>query len=368
MSDKTKGRSPNLDIIRIFALFCVVGVHFFVHTGFYSKPIDSISMYIMTALRSFFAICVPLFIILTGYLMKNKTLNAKFYLGIVKTLCIYLLASFSNYIYRVAVIKDGMSVLSMFTGILNFTTAEYAWYVEMYIGLFLLIPFLNLIYNNLESKNHKLALLITLILLTSAPSVLNVWNFASPASFLNPSSTSHSISLIPDWWSGIYPVTYYFIGCWLREYGLGISCRRNAVLLVISVIYWGLFNIYRSFPSPFVAGPWVEWYGLPQVCNATLAFALLLNIKASSVPQKLHRPLKVLSDLTFGAYLMSWVFDDFFYKLIGTMVPDITSWLKFMPLMIALTFVCSLAASGVLNIIYSFGYSIFVKCFGKKAQ
>ena len=367
MADKTQGRSPNLDIIRIFALFCVVGVHFFVHTHFYAYPVNNISMYILTVLRSFFAICVPLFIILTGYLMKNKTLSANFYIGIVKTLCIYLLASFANYIYRVAVIKDGMSVLSMFTGILNFTTAEYGWYVEMYIGLFLLIPFLNLIYNNLQSKSHKLALIITLVVLTSAPSVLNVWNFASLSSFAIPSANTHYINLIPDWWCGIYPVTYYFIGCWLREYGLGISGRRNAVLLAVSVIFWGLFNIYRSFPATFVAGPWIEWYGFPQICNATLIFGLLLNIKAKSVPQKLHRPLKVLSDLTFGAYLMSWVFDDFFYSFFGTMMSDMTSWLKFMPVMIALTFVCSLAASFVLNAIYNICYKAFVKCFVEKS-
>ena len=367
MTDKIKGRSPNLDIIRIFALFCVVGVHFFVHTNFYAYPIDCTNMYIMTVLRSFFAICVPLFIILTGYLMKNKTLSAKFYMSIVKTLCIYLLASFANYIYRIAVIKDGMSVLSMLTGILNFTTAEYAWYVEMYIGLFLLIPFLNLIYNNLQSKTHKLVLIITLIALTSAPSVLNVWNFAAPSSFLLPSANTHYINLIPDWWCGIYPVTYYFIGCWLREYGIGISCRKNAVLLAVSVIFWGMFNIYRSYPSAFSAGPWIEWYGLPQVINATLVFSLLLCIKADNVPKSLHRPLKVLSDLTFGAYLMSWVFDHFFYTHIGRIVPDMAAWLKWMPLMIALTFVCSLAASFVLNVIYNVCYKAFVKCFVKKS-
>ena len=367
MIDKNKGRSPNLDIIRIFALFCVVGVHFFVHTDFYAYPINSINMYIMTVLRSFFAICVPLFIILTGYLMKNKTLSAKFYLGIVKTLGVYLLASIANYIYRIAVIKEDMSVLSMFTGILNFTTAEYAWYVEMYIGLFLLIPFLNLIYNNLESKNHKLVLILTLVFLTSAPSVLNVWNFASPASFLLPSANTHYINLIPDWWKEIYPVTYYFIGCWLREYGLGISRGKNAVLLVISVLFWGIFNIYRSYPSTFAVGGWVEWGGLPQIINATLVFSLLLSIKEKSVPQKLYKPLKTFSDLTFGAYLMSWVFDDFFYGFIGTMIPDITAWLKWMPLMIALTFVCSLAASFVLNVIYNICYKTFVKCFVKKS-
>ena len=357
----SKGRSPNLDIIRIFALLTVVGVHFFINTDFLEMPIDNIRMYILTTIRTFCAICVPLFIILSGYLMKNKKLSKKYYLGIVKTIGIYLLASFACYIYRVAINGENISVLSMGTGILNFTTAPYAWYVEMYIGLFLLIPFLNLIYNNLESKNHKLVLILTLVALTAAPGVLNAWNFASPSFFANPSASDHYINLIPDWWTEIYPITYYFIGCWLREYGLGISRIKNLLLLIASVVFWGLFNVYRSYPLPFVAGGWVGWSGLPQLINTTLVFNLLLNIKESTVPQKLYKPLNILSDLTFGAYLMSYASDQFIYaKLFGN-TPSAELALGWFPVVVLASAALAFAMSFVLNVIYKLCYNAVTK-------
>lgn len=41
---------------------------------------------------------------------------------------------------------------SVIFGILDFTGVAYAWYTNMYIGLFLIIPFLNNAYMSLKSK------------------------------------------------------------------------------------------------------------------------------------------------------------------------------------------------------------------------
>ena len=82
-----------------------------------------------------------------------------------KTLGIYLLASLACAIYKI--VNFGYKPTWMIWGVFDYTTANYAWYIEMYIGLFLLIPFLNLAYNNLPSRKSKLVLLVTLIGLTS---------------------------------------------------------------------------------------------------------------------------------------------------------------------------------------------------------
>ena len=365
MPIKSNSRSVKMDIIRIFALYTVTGIHFFLFTKYLSHPINSPRMYIMTIMRTFFMICVPLFIMLSGYLMKNKKLNGRYYLGIIKTLGIYLLASVANYLYRILYLKENISVLSLGTGIFNFSIAPYAWYVEMYIGLFLLIPFLNLIYNNLESKNHKLALIATMIFMTSLPNVVNVWGFSTPGFFAMPSASNNYISLIPSWWNDFYPVTYYFIGCYLREYGLEISAKKNVFLIAASVLAGGIFNIYRSYPTTFVGGSWQTWGSIINVVNATLVFGLLLKINDSKIPAVLHKPLNVLSNLTFGAYLMSWIFDDFFYAKLNAVVTEVPMRLNWFPLMPLLTFVCAMAASFVLNLIYNAGYGIAVKLLSK---
>ena len=75
MTTKNVSRYYSLDIVRIFAFSCVVGVHFFLYTPFYIIPIHGSRMYISTLLRTFLMICVPLFLMLSGYLMKKRKAN-----------------------------------------------------------------------------------------------------------------------------------------------------------------------------------------------------------------------------------------------------------------------------------------------------
>jgi len=79
-----KKRNPSLDIIRCIALFSVISVHFFLNNGFYGEIVIGKTMYIATIFRSMFMVCVPLFLVLTGYLMSGKKLSKTYYLGIKK--------------------------------------------------------------------------------------------------------------------------------------------------------------------------------------------------------------------------------------------------------------------------------------------
>ena len=79
---KLERRDSSLDIIRIVAAFTVLSVHFFLHNGFYSEIVSidkGPQMFIMVQMRTLFGVCVPLFMILTGYLMSQKTLSKAYY-------------------------------------------------------------------------------------------------------------------------------------------------------------------------------------------------------------------------------------------------------------------------------------------------
>lgn len=158
-----------MDIVRCFAFFFVVSIHFFLNSGYYNEIVTGPRMYIMTLFRSFFMICVPLFMVLSGYLMCNKTISRSFYKKLIYTISIYILSSLCCVLYKVLVIKESLSIGTFVCGFFNFSNAPYSWYVEMYIGLFLLCPFLNLIYHNLKNKMQKHILLATFLLLTAVP-------------------------------------------------------------------------------------------------------------------------------------------------------------------------------------------------------
>lgn len=197
-----KKRNPNLDLIRCIAVFCVIAVHFFKNTGYYKLPLVGGQMFFIEYMRTTFMVCVPLFLLLTGYLMNKKELNLKYYKGILHTLGIYFVTSIFCIVYQCYVLGDLLSLKYIITGILSFTANPYSWYIQMYIGLFLLIPFLNTIYNGLKSKKEKQILILTFFTLVTLSTLLG----------------TVKINCISSWWSGIYPLMYYFIGCYLREF------------------------------------------------------------------------------------------------------------------------------------------------------
>lgn len=81
-------RNYSYDIIRIFALFSVISVHFFLNSGFYKELVFGREMLIMTTMRSFFMICVPLFLMLSGALVYRKTLEKRYYTGIISIVAV----------------------------------------------------------------------------------------------------------------------------------------------------------------------------------------------------------------------------------------------------------------------------------------
>ena len=309
-------------------------------------------MFIMTVIRSSSMICVPLFLVLTGYLMCNKGLSAKFYLGIIKTLGIYIISSIFCTLFKWFVLHQEHSPLSMIADISGFNGSRYAWYINMYIGLFLLIPFLNLIYNNLTSKRQKQLLVFTLLLLTAAPSLLNIFNFHAAGWWLHPSISTQYTQIVPNWWTGIYPFTYYFIGCYLREYGFILKARTGLFAFLCFALLYGAFVFYRSHGSSFISGDYDGWGALPITILTVLIFGSLSKINLNSRSNLIKRILKQVADLCLGGYLLSYIFDQIFYPKLIAAVPFMPDRLNYYIVIVPLVFVCSLALSFVANLIY----------------
>lgn len=346
-----KKRDPAMDIIRCTALFCVTAVHFFLNNGFYSETVAGWRMYVMVLMRTGFMVCVPLFMVLSGYLMLYKKPVRSYYAKLVRTVGIYLLASLFCSIYR-RLDTGSISVPGEIAGLFSFSTASYSWYVEMYIGLFLLIPYLNILYHGLDSRRSKQYLLLTLLLLTALPAVVNVYRFSEPQWWLKPSGSTAYHPLLPDWWTGIYPITYYFIGCYLREYPLKL--KRSINLLLIGVVWLtvGSFNYYRSYGWSFIWGDWQDWGSLFNVIQTVLVFSYLSQRDCSQMGEKTIKLFACLSKLSLGAYLLSEIFDEIFYRALNAAVPVMQDRLIWFFVIVPAVFVCSLGLSAVIELLY----------------
>lgn len=301
-------RNSALDLIRIFATVSVICVHFFYNIGFYQQIIEEedSSMFLSVGMRTFFMVCVPLFIVLTGYLMNKKELSPAYYKGILHTLGIYVIVSVFCLIYKGT--KGGQPVTAI-TGlqeILNFKADSYSWYIEMYIGLFLLIPFLNLIYNHIGSRRGKQMLIATFFVLSTLPSICNVYG----------------IKIVPAWWGGVWPVLYYFIGCYIREYPVKLSWFWHLVLLAAVLFASTKFNCHRSMNKVFEVQAYDDWFGWQNVLSTTILFSLLNKIRMDKLPVIFKGILYALARLSLGIYLASWIADQYVYPKFKLEVPD----------------------------------------------
>lgn len=358
---KLQSRNAAMDIIRIVAAFTVLSVHFFLHNGFYSQTVEGAPMYIMVLMRTLFSVCVPLFMILTGYLMSHKTLSRKYYSGISKTLIIFVLATLACMIFKTIHDNEPFTLKSFILGTLDFTGANYSWYIEMYIGLFLLIPFLNLAYNKLKNKRQKQILVLTLVFLTIIPTVFNIFNFDTPAWWSDPKTSDTFSKLIPSWWMGIYPITYYFTGCYIREYGIKLKTRSTLVLFLLAILIFGTFNYYRSYGTTFKSGTYVYWYGIEPFVLSVLLFVLLSRIKTENMNEKVKFVLWKVSDLALGIYLISYIFDMLVYPVLNAKINPMTDRLPFYFVAVPIVFVCSMLASAIMNIVAKYIQILFKK-------
>lgn len=350
---KLEKRNPSMDIVRLVAVFTVVSIHFFYNNGFYSQPIDSNpAMFIMVQMRTVFSVCVPMFMILSGYLMCHKTLSKGYYAGLSKTIIVYVLSAFACMWYKGAYLHQDFSSPGKFLGgILDFSGSQYSWYVEMYIGLFLIIPFLNLAYNGLKNQKQKQILVLSFAAITILPSLFNIFNFDSAEWWGNPASVQTYQQIIPDFWVSMYPIAYYFAGCYLREYGLKIKTGPLLIFFVLSSFVFGVFNFYRSYGTTFIQGTYVYWYGFECYVMTGALFTLLSRIKAQKMNTTGKFILWKLSDLAFGAYLMSYISDQIVYPMLNNNVPVYTDKLPWYLVFVPLSFVIALILSAILNLI-----------------
>lgn len=346
IKEKTKEttRNINLDLIKTIAILFVVSVHFYLNTDFYSAVMKSKTMYLMSIFRTIFITCVPLFMMATGFLMKNKKLEKKHYKKISKVLMTYVIASIISLVYKTFYLKMNFTLLEAIEKIFNYTANNYAWYVEMYIGLYLLIPFINMMYDACKSVNQKITLIFVMCFLTIAPTFFNLkW------------------ILIPYTWTSLYPITYYLIGAFLSEYKINISKKINVLFIMLSAIVFGTLNYKIRYGETFAWGTYADYYGFEVFIMSVLIFNFLLNLDLSKTNNLAKKSITKISKLSLGMYLSSYIFDTTYYQILNENKEDIISKFKYIIIIVPAVFLSSIILAQLIEWIKS----IIEKCTNK---
>lgn len=359
---KTITRDVGIDITRIIAFASVPAVHFFKNSEFYETAVIGERMYLMVILRTAFMVCVPLFLLLTGYLMSDKDIPMErdgiisFYVRIKTIIMVYVISTIIILVFQNVVLEYSNTFSQGVLNILGFK--QYSWYVEMYIGLYLLIPFINMLWNKIDTNTNAKIMIAVLLCITVAPSIFNVYSFSEIDYLLCPWKTNSYDPIIPDWWQELYPITYYFLGAYIKRYIdiKAVSTKMCMLLLCSSLLIFGLYNIWRSYSIEFQWGSWCSWGSYQNTIDSVLVFLLINSIDYNGLGRMAKIVLKKVAGLSFAAYLLSWIPDQIFYPILISRVPKMQLRINYAPQTVLLIIIVSLILSAMVQIVIK-GYN-----------
>lgn len=280
-----------VDLFRILGLLFVNGLHACLYNGFYNLPQAGAEVWLANSFRWLFYGCNAMFMLLTGYLKSIKPWNKGYYRGLCTVLVGYVLTCIISYPIRYFLIgeKDGLLVwLKRFV-----TFSNYSWYVEMYIGLILVSPILNLALQQITDHRKLLLLAGSCLFVTSMHSITG-------------------IDLIPNYWSAMYPVTLYILGAVIRKLQPKIPawcCLLAAALTAMGLGLTSLLTADKGFSSGFTQGYGGFWV-------TVMVAALFLGIYRLQVGEKLGKLLRWLCAGVFEGYILSRLLDVWVYGLV----------------------------------------------------
>ena len=290
-------RICGLDLIRVCAIFFVIAGHFFsLNTSFRNVPFTGISMFIQSIMNTIFSVGVPLFIMLTGYLNINKTPTKKYYKGMMRVLVAYLFFSIITILFRIYYLGEELSATKWLLKIFDYSAIPYAWYIEMWIGLALLTPFLNYLWKAIPTIKEKLILIASLFIMTSLPDLCNRYGmYIFPAYFAKVS----------------YPLMFYFIGTFIREYQPTIKSWIGLVIIFSMALINPSFNIIVFSGTDDI----VEIGGGPGgVFYPWIAIAIFLMLYRRDIKYKpLKQCITHCSMVSLEMYLCCYIFDQIYY-------------------------------------------------------
>lgn len=291
-SAQTAARLSGLDLVRTIACLFVVSAHFYLNVGYYNTPLVGTRMFIMTAARWMFVTAVPLFFMLTGYFKINKEMTKSHYKALIPLVISYVLVSVAKMILYNKIYGKIYTVKDLFINLGNY---QIAWYMGLYLCVFLLIPFINKMWKALNTKEQNV-LLGTLVFLVA---IYPVFNYIAPSYFIE-----------------IYPVLFYFLGAAVRKRRYRPNRFVLAAITLLVCILEAAISMLLTKTGVFdwtVISTADGTYGTLFIGICTVCIFLLfydINIKS----RILNKIMASISRVSFEIYLFAGAYDALIYR------------------------------------------------------
>lgn len=326
-----------LDIIRFAAMVLVVIFHGLILNTLIITIIDSLPLLLSEMMFCISYSCNGLFMMLTGYLKKNKKPSLSYYAKLPQFLVEYGICYIVCGLFHIYYLKEELTIKQVINGIFTFGDVTHVWFVKMYIGLFLFSPFLNILYINIRTEKEKYLFITVLITVYSLP--YSYTNFGW------------------RWYEDGYCVMYYFIGCFIREYQPSFNRFYCICFIIIIAIIQSLVPIYN--PKVTVH----NFYNIGCVITTTLLFILFYKLKVKKM-NNFCKFFRKITDCSFSFFLLNHIFEMIFYyhifpeKGYDTFMKRLPHIIYVIPIISIAGIVCSLITHTITLYIIKLGFYV----------
>lgn len=312
-----KKRLLSYDILRIIALLMIVMVHVSAYIVIFFPDTDKCEWLVGNIFNGIARAGVPLFILLSGALLlkEDKPVDAaSFYKKNLLTmgcLTVFWMILYGLFYSLFLPLMEGKSAsLSDFWGfIVSFKGSEYPhlWYMLMVVGMYLMIPVLRLFVKR-ENKSYIKGMIILSLLLQFG---------ARTADLLTRGCTSGVSTFLAKF--HLEPLTGFIgvllVGWYLNEYTL--KKKTRIVIYICGILSVTLSTLTVHFGIDTV--PEIRDYvyselSLPALIYGVALFVFVKTLCGGRATES--RTAAVMSDSTFGVYLIHIVILEVFVRLI----------------------------------------------------
>lgn len=296
-----KQRIYSMDLIRVIAMILVIIVH--TKGNFFSEDVHSA---VYAFLKVAGTIGVPLFVMLTGYLMFGRNYNDNSYLqkylsrNLLPLVIAYEVWNIVWNLLRYTHVAENPQKWSAIikAGLFMGDTMSALWYLPMTIALYLGMPLLAIAYHNISSITYQKVLLAALVLSgTLIPSVAPV------LTLIGHHADIHSVLRMNIFGASVWGESVWMIYL-LAGYAISKGCMKQ--IKTTSLMLFGMIIPFGIMYAIEFTGTTVQHYDFALVVVLAIAsFEVLTRTEGWLNQYERMRNLTIkISTFSFSVYMM----------------------------------------------------------------
>ena len=295
-----KERDYSLDFLRVISMILVIVIHM---SNFYCRAfgdISNVSYLGATIFNGIARISVPIFFMISGALLiKGEHDDKKYKKRILTYVLILLFWSLAYYFWNVFYMKDTVFNIKDLLEALFIPTKRHLWFMYAIIGIYIVLPFIQNMFKNIDDKLKKLYMYLWLGLCGGVYMLTLLLGRSSTLEF--------PIPLIQN----AYYLGYFIAGYIIYDYANKLDKKKSlkywfvyiiSSIVIIASTYIISIELGKYYESMFA------YRSIFMMLASISMFILVVVNKDKIIGKNMTKIINVISPYSFGIYLTHVLF------------------------------------------------------------